>query len=95
MIVGYEYAHTYVIMAIDKRVQVLMEPAEFAQLEALAGSQGISVGELIRQAVRERHLMHADQRRSAAQQLCKMALTGLDPSQLEASLTVARSEGLR
>lgn len=83
------------IMAVDKRVQVLMEPTEFAQLEALAASQNVSVGELIRQAVRERYLLHVDQRRIAAQQLCAMELTGLDPDQLEASLTLSRSEGLR
>jgi len=84
-----------IIMAVDKRVQVLMEPTEFAQLEALAASQNVSVGELIRQAVRERYLMHADLRRAAAEKLCKMELTELDPEQLEASLTLARSEGLR
>jgi len=82
-------------MAVDKRVQVLMEPTEFAQLEALAASQNISVGELIRQAVRERYLVHTDQRRAAADTLCKLQLTGLNPEQLEASLTLARSEGLR
>lgn len=72
-----------------------MEPAEFAQLESLAASQQVSVGELIRNAVRERYFIHADQRQSAARLLCQMTLTGLDPSQLEAALTVARSEGLR
>jgi len=82
-------------MAVDKRVQVLMEPTEFAQLEALAASQNISVGELIRQAVRERYLVHTNQRRAAADTLCKLQLTGLNPEQLEASLTLARSEGLR
>lgn len=82
-------------MAVDKRVQVLMEPSEFAQIEALAASQQISVGELIRQAVRERYLMHVDQRRAAAGKLCQMDLSALDPHQLEASLTLARSEGLR
>ncbi len=82
-------------MAVDKRVQVLMEPSEFAQIEALATSQGISLGELIRQAVRERYLTHTDQRRAAATRLCSLGLAAIDVAHLEASLTVARSEGLR
>lgn len=82
-------------MAVDKRVQVLMEPVEFTQLEALASSQGISLGELIRQAVRERYLTHTDQRRSAAERLCQLDLAAVDVTHLEASLSVARSEGLR
>ena len=82
-------------MPIDKRVQVLMEPAEFIQIDALATSQGVSVGELIRQAVRERYLTHTDQRQTAASQLCRLNLPQLDPEHLEAALTLARTEGLR
>jgi hypothetical protein len=37
-------------MAKTKRVQVLMEPLEFAALERLARSRGASVADLIRDA---------------------------------------------
>lgn len=82
-------------MAIDKRVQVLMEPAEFNQLETLAQTQGVSVGELIRQAVRERYLTHSDQRLAAAEALCGLAMPPLNPAHLDEALTLARTEGLR
>jgi hypothetical protein len=82
-------------MAIDKRVQVLMEPGEFSQLEAIAASQGVSLGELIRQAVRERYLTHAEQRLTAAERLCQLDLATIQSEHLDASLMLARSEGLR
>ena len=82
-------------MAQDKRVQVLMEPVEFAQLEAIASGQGRSVADLIREAVRERWLVSTPQRSAAAEALNALGMPVLDLDHLEGALTVARTEGLR
>jgi hypothetical protein len=52
-------------MAETKRVQVLMEPPEFATLERVARSRGSSVGELIREAARAQYLNVPDRSRRA------------------------------
>lgn len=52
-------------MAKTKRVQVLMEPLEFAALERLARSRGSSVANLIREAARAQYLDTADRRHRA------------------------------
>jgi hypothetical protein len=52
-------------MAKTKRVQVLMEPLEFAALERLARSRGSSVADLIREAARAQYLDAADGRHRA------------------------------
>jgi hypothetical protein len=53
------------MMAKTKRVQVLMEPLEFAALERLARSRGASVADLIRDAARAQYLGAADLGRRA------------------------------
>ena len=52
-------------VAKTKRVQVLMEPREFAALERLARSRGSSVADLIREAARAQYLDVADRSRRA------------------------------
>lgn len=52
-------------MAKTKRVQVLMEPKEFAALEKLARSRGSSVAEMMREAARAQYLQGADRARRA------------------------------
>lgn len=52
-------------MAKTKRVQVLMEPLEFAALERLARSRGSSVADLIREAARAQYLSADDRGRRA------------------------------
>jgi hypothetical protein len=52
-------------VAKTKRVQVLMEPVEFAALERLARSRGTSVADLIRDAARAQYLDVADRGRRA------------------------------
>jgi hypothetical protein len=53
-------------VAKTKRIQVLMEPGEFDELERMAGSRGTSVGELMRQAARAQHLATVGSGRRAA-----------------------------
>ena len=56
-------------MAKTKRVQVLMEPKEFAQLEKVARKLGSSVSDLIRKAARAQYLVDVERlRRSRAAQ---------------------------
>jgi hypothetical protein len=65
------HVHVHVMtMAKTKRVQVLMEPLEFAALERLARSHGASVADLIRDAARAQYLDIADRgRRTRAAEL--------------------------
>jgi hypothetical protein len=54
-------------MAKTKRVQVLMEPREFALLERVARKRGSSVSDLMREAARAQYLLDVDRsRRSRA-----------------------------
>ena len=54
------------LMAKTKRVQVLMEPDEFAVLEELARKQGASVADLMREAARVQLLSQVGLARRAA-----------------------------
>ena len=47
-------------MAKTKRVQVLMEPREFNQLERVARKRGSSVSDLMREAARAQYLVDTD-----------------------------------
>lgn len=63
------HVHTR-LTAKTKRVQVLMEPLEFAALERLARSRGSSVADLIRDAARAQYLdVAARGRRARAAEL--------------------------
>jgi hypothetical protein len=56
-------------MAKTKRVQVLMEPKEFNQLERVARKRGSSVSDLMREAARAQYLVDVGcSRRSGAAQ---------------------------
>jgi hypothetical protein len=50
-------------MAKTKRVQVLMEPREFNQLERVARKRGSSVSDLMREAARAQYLVDTDRSR--------------------------------
>jgi len=52
-------------MAKTKRVQVLMEPKEFNQLERVARKRGSSVSDLMREAARAQYLVDIDGSRRA------------------------------
>lgn len=81
-------------MSYTKRVQVLMEPDEFAALERLALQNQASVADLIRQAVQERWLGGTGDRKAAAQQLCAMGLRSLSETISDAEVTATRSQGI-
>ncbi len=65
-------------MARTKRAQILMEPAEYKQLEVRAAQEGVSVAELVREAVRERYLQSSPRKTEAAARITAMKLPVVD-----------------
>ena len=84
-------------MARTRRAQVLMEPEEYSQLEALAAAQGVSVSSLFRQAVRDRfRLVTTDERRQAVEEIVALDVPDLpaDASDLAAEIEESRAPRL-
>ena len=81
-------------MAKTKRVQVLMEPREFAALERVARNRGASVADLIRDAVRAHYLKadHGSRRARAAELFLGLPDTPLPEWQLLKREIEARRE---
>jgi predicted transcriptional regulator len=71
-------------VALSARVQVLFDPAQVARLQAIAESQGRSVGALIREAV-ERTYLDRDraERVAAVDQMARLSLPVADWEQME------------
>jgi hypothetical protein len=69
---------------LSARVQVLFEPAHVARLQAIAESEGKSVGALIREAV-ERTYLSRDraERLEAVERMASLRLAVADWSQME------------
>ncbi|MBN1945753.1 MAG: ribbon-helix-helix domain-containing protein [Bradymonadales bacterium] len=65
-------------MACTRRIQILMEPEEYEQIEKIARQKQVSVGELIRTAVRDRYLGSPDRRLAAAERIAAMNLPGIN-----------------
>ena len=53
-------------MALSKRVEVLFEEGEYEALRREAARRGVSVGELLREAVRRVYLRPSEEERRAA-----------------------------
>lgn len=81
-------------MARSKRAQVLMEPDEYAQLSKLARQKKVSVGELIRSAVRECYFISRERRIAAAESLCHMEIPLDDWETLEREICEGRGDDL-
>ncbi len=81
-------------MAHTRRAQILMEPEEYQQLEAVARRQGTSVAELVRTAVRERYLSQQQDRIRAMEEICAMELPFSDWDSLDEEIAEAHSNGL-
>lgn len=66
-------------MAITRRTQLLMSPAEYERLSALARQKTTSVAHLIRTAVREKYLAPEPSDRAAlVDSILRMGLPGMD-----------------
>jgi hypothetical protein len=79
---------------MHKRVQVLMEPDEAKRLEAIALQRRTSVGDLMRQAVRERYLGAPDQRKEAAKHIALMEVDLGSVQDMEGTVQAARGATL-
>ncbi len=68
----------------SKRVQVLLSPEQFSRLQAIARSEGESVGSLVRNAIEDVYLRRAEHERlDAVRQLGAMSLPVSDWEQME------------
>jgi hypothetical protein len=61
-------------MANVRSARVLLEPDEYEHLEEIASRRGVSVGELILGAVRERFLPAPRHRLDAADAICRLSI---------------------
>ncbi len=80
-------------MARTKRAQILMEPAEYRQLEIRAAREGVSVAELVRDAVRERYLKVPPRKAEAAAGI--MNLPVVDWQDIDREAEEAHDAGVR
>ena len=82
-------------MARTKRAQILMEPAEYEQLEVLAAREGVSVAELVREAVRERYLDAPPRKAEAAARITAMALPVVEWEEIDLETEGAHDASIR
>ena len=65
-------------MAATRRTQLLMEPAEFRKLQAMARQRRTSVAELIRSALRQAYPATGPERRPVVEAILAMGLPTID-----------------
>ena len=82
-------------MARTKRAQILMEPAEYEQLEVLAAREGVSVADLVREAVRERYLNTPPRKIEVAARITAMALPVAEWEDIDRETENAHDAGVR
>lgn len=81
-------------MAQTRHAHILMDPAEYSQLEAVARRAHVSVAELIRTAVRERYLERVVPTESPVSRLTALGLDLPHWEDLERELAEAKDGGL-
>ena len=81
-------------MAQTRHVHMLMEPADYERLEAVARSTKQSVAELVRTAVRERYLAPSKSATSPVDRLQALELDLPCWDELAAELAEAKAGGL-
>lgn len=81
-------------MAQTRRAQILMEPAEYAQLEQIAQNSQTSVAELIRRAVRERYLTEVTDKYALVERIAGLNLDVDDWESMKQELQEAHCEGI-
>ena len=65
-------------MAVTRRTQLLMEPAEFRKLQAVARQRRTSVAEVIRSALRQTYLSAGHERHPVVEAILAMGLPTID-----------------
>lgn len=69
-----------------------MDPREYGRLAAIARVRGLSVGELIRGAVREKYLLSAPDARGAVEDICAMNVPVEDWAAVEREIAEAHGD---
>jgi predicted DNA-binding ribbon-helix-helix protein len=59
-------------MASTREARVLLEEEEYDRLETLASQRGVSMSDLIREAVRDRFTPLTEQRKRAFETICRI-----------------------
>lgn len=83
------YVYT-MLMSKTRRAQVLFEPETYGHLEEIASREGVSVGELIRQAVRHTFFSSPESRRLAFEAICSMEIPVGDWEEMEREILDAK-----
>lgn len=78
-------------MSATRRTQLLMEPAEFRRLQALAKQRKTSVAALIRTAVRETYLSPTADRGPIVEAIAAMELPATDWERAKREIEDARA----
>ena len=78
-------------MSTTRRTQLLMDPAEFRRLQALARERKTSVAELIRFAVRQTYLAPVAERGPIVDAIAAMRLPGVDWKRAKKEIEQARA----
>jgi hypothetical protein len=73
-------------MGRTHRAQILMEAEEYRRLRAIARARGVSVGALVRDAVREKYLDGGPDRAAALRRLIEPVDPAVDWPDLKAEL---------
>lgn len=81
-------------MARTREARVLLEDEEYERLETLAGQRGVSVSDLIREAVRDRFTPLAEQRKRAVEAICRISISLPEWDVLEAEIAEAHGGDL-
>jgi predicted DNA-binding protein len=81
-------------MAGTREARVLLENEEYERLETLASRRGVSVSDLIREAVRDRFTPVAEQRRRAFEAICRISIPLPEWEVLEAKIAEAHGRDL-
>ena len=80
--------------AKTRRMNMLMEPAAYDRLAAIAERESVSVAELVRRAVEECYLGQPAHRSEVVDEILAMELPVADWEELEAEIEEAHTDGL-
>ena len=81
-------------MARTREAQVLLEDEEYDRLEAIAVQRGVSLSDLIREAVRDRYTPLTEQRKRAVEAICQLSIPLPDWDVLEREISEAHGSDL-
>lgn len=81
-------------MARTHAAQVQLEPEEYERLETAAAQRGVSISDLIREAVQDRYLPLSEQRKRAVEAICQLRIPIEDWASLDEEITEAHGGDL-